>query len=125
MDLDRVPRETPSTPASCTTTSSTSAAEISAAESNSATQDALVDVGGVEAAEPASSTLSDRQVGVLANFGIGPENLDDEAQARMAHAIGRLDGMLACTGGDETACAALGPGPINLSDASSADGTEQ
>jgi len=71
MDLDRVPRETSSTPASSTTTSSTCAAETSAAESNSSTQDALVDVGGVEAAEPASSTLSGRQIGVLANFGIG------------------------------------------------------
>ena len=125
MDLDRVARETSSTPVSSTTTSSTSATATSAAESNSATQEALVDAGGVEAAEPASSTLSGRQVGVLANFGIGPENLDDEAQTRMAHAIGRLDGMLACTGGDETACAALGPAPISLSDASSADGTEQ
>lgn len=125
MDLDRVARETSSTPALSTTTSSTSATATSAAESNSATQDALVDVGGVEAAEPASSTLSGRQVGVLANFGIGPENLDDEAQARMAHAIGRLDGMLSCTGDDEAACAALGPAPISLSDASSADGNEQ
>ncbi len=125
MDLDRVTRETSSTPASSTTTSSASATATSAAESNSATQDALVDVGGVEAAVPASSTLSGRQVGVLANFGIGPENLDDEAQARMAHAIGRLDGMLACAGGDETACAALGPAPVGLTDASSADGSEQ
>jgi len=43
----------------------------------------------------------------------------------MAHAIGRLDSMHACTGGDEAACTVLGPDPINLSDASSADGTEQ
>lgn len=123
MDLDRIARTTASTVARATRSALCDSDE--AAESNDAIQGGLVESGEIAPVEAAPSLLTGRQVGVLASFGIGPENLDDDAQARMARAIGRLDGMLACTTGDETACAALGPAPISLSDASGADGSEQ
>ena len=124
MDFDRLARENASSIASRVTRAAVRASDDET-ESNSATQDALPESGADAAPEAAPSILSGRQVGVLANFGIGPENLDDEAQARMAHAIDRLDGMLACTGGDEAACAALGPAPISLSGSTGTDGGEQ
>lgn len=126
MDLDCAARTT-SSPAPSTATSSSTVTTGSAEESNAATQAELVEAGVVGAAGSSTNTttLSSQHVTTLAAFGIGPENLDDDAQARMSHALGRLDGMLACAGGDEAACTALGPAPIGLSNTTSADGCEQ
>lgn len=97
MALDRLARIVPGTRDAGQ--GAAAPASNAASPSNSATQETLRDAGGLSSVEPGASPLSGRQVGVLSVFGISPQNLDDEAQARMAHALGQLDGLLAGSGG--------------------------
>lgn len=48
----------------------------------------------------------------MAGGAFSPETLDDDAQRRLGLALSRLETMASCDAGDETACQAMGPGPL-------------
>lgn len=103
-----------------------SSSPVAPASSNADLQGSLRDSGELSAAEPvAPAGLTPTQVSLLGTFGIGPENLDDEAQRRMAHGLSRLESMQACAAGDPTACESMGPGPVRYTTGEGADPRQQ
>lgn len=102
------------------------ASSSASATSNADLLASLTTHGEIAPADPQTPVgLTPGQVGVLGSFGIGVETLDDEAQRRLGHALGRMETLASCDAGDEAAGQAVGPEPAAFTRSTRADGGQQ
>jgi len=90
---------------------------------SSADSSALTDAQrGADQVAAAEAGMGQTEVATLGAFGLRPSELEPDAAQRMTLGLRRLQALLACRDGNETACELTGPGMVGHQQSSSVSG---